>query len=92
MSWNIGDSRNLFLKLKSKLGLYHVVLTTPKISPDKFPLTVVEMQQMPDIEKTDSKEEITCLKWTISNGRRKVCLNFQTDTDKLIIAVFISER
>ena len=87
MSWNIGDNRNLFLKLKSKLGLHHVVLTTPKISPEKLTLTVVEMQQLPDIEKTDSKEEISCLKWTIFNGRRKVCVNFQTDTDKLNIVV-----
>ena len=56
MSWNTGANRNLFLKLKSKLGLYHVVLTTPKTSPEKLTLTVVEMQQMPDLEKTDSKE------------------------------------
>ena len=88
MSWNIGDNRNLFLKLKSKLGLYHVVLTTPKTSPEKLTLTVVEMQQLPNIEKTDSKEEISCLKWTIYNGRRKVCVNFQTDTDKLRIVVY----
>ena len=88
MSWNIGDNRNLFLKLKSKLGLYHVVLTTPKTSSEKRTLTIVEMQQLPDIEKTDSKEEISCLKWTIYNGRRKVCVNFQTDTDKLNIAVY----
>ena len=33
MCWSIGGNRNLFLKLKSKLGLYHVVLTTPKTSP-----------------------------------------------------------
>ena len=44
MSWNIGDNRNLFLKLKSELGLYHVVLTTPKTSPGKHAITVVEMQ------------------------------------------------
>ena len=44
MSWNIGDKRNLFLKLKSKLGLYHVVLTTPKTFPKKLTLTVVETQ------------------------------------------------
>ena len=87
MSWNIGDNRNLFLKLKSKLGLYHVVITTPKTSPEKRTLTVVEMQQLPDIEKTDSKEEISCPKWTIYIGRRKVCVNFQTDTDKLNIVV-----
>ena len=55
MSWNIGDNRNLFLKLKSKLGLYHVVFTTPKTSPEKLTLNVVEMQHLPNIEKTDSK-------------------------------------
>ena len=32
MSWNIGDNRKLFLNLESKLGLYHVVLTTPETS------------------------------------------------------------
>ena len=88
MIWNIGDNRNLFLKLKSKLGLYHVERTTPKYSPEKFTLTVVEMQQLPDIEKTDSKEELSYLKWTINNGRRKVCVNFQTDTDKLNVVVY----
>ena len=88
MSRNIGDDRNLSLKLKSKLGLYHVVLTTPKTSPEKLTLTVVEMQQLPNIEKTDSKAETSCLKWTIYNGKRKVCVNFQTDTDKLNIAVY----
>ena len=75
MSWNIGDNRNLFLELKSTLRLYHVVLTTPKSSHGKLTLTVVEMQQLPDIEKNDSKEEISCLKWTLYNGRRNLCVN-----------------
>ena len=44
MSWNIRDNRNLFLKLKSKLGLCQFVLTTPKTSPEKLTLTVVDMQ------------------------------------------------
>ena len=88
MSWNIGEDRNIFLKLKSKLGFYHVVLTTTKTSPEKLTLTVVEMQQLPDVEKTDSKEEISCLKWTIYIGRGKVCVNFQTDTDKLNVVVY----
>ena len=88
MSWNIGDIRNLFLKIKSKLGLYQLFLTTPKTSPEKPTLTVVEMQQLSDIEKTISKEEISCLKWTIYNGRRKVCVNIQTDTDNLNIFVY----
>ena len=88
MSWNIGENRNLFLKLKSKLGLYHVLLTTPKTSPEKIILTLVEMQQLPEIEKVDSKNEISCLKWTIYNGRRKVCISFKTDMDKLNIVVY----
>ena len=88
MSWNIGDNRNLFLQLKSKSGLYHVVLTNPKTSPEILTLTVVEMQQLPDIEKTDSKKEVSRLISIIYNGRRKVCVNFQTDTDKLNIVVY----
>ena len=45
------------------------------------------MQKLPDIEQTDSKEEISCLNWTFYNGRRKVCVNFKTDTDKLKIVL-----
>ena len=88
MSWITGDNRNLFLKLKSKLGPHHVVLTTPETSREKLTLTVVETKQLPEIEKTNSKEEIYWLKWTIFNGRRKKCVNFQTDTDKLNIVVY----
>ena len=70
------------------MGLYHVVLTTLKTSPEKLTLTVVELQQLPDIETTDSKKEISCLKSITYNGRTKVCVNFQTDTDKLNIVVY----
>ena len=49
---------------------------------------MVETQQFPDIEKTDSKDEISCLKWTIYNGNRKVCINFQADTDNVNIVVY----
>ena len=87
MSWNIGDNRNFFLKLKTKLWLYHFELRS-KDSPEKITLTLVETQQLPDIEKVDSKDQISCLKWTIYNGRRKVCISFQTDTDKVNIVVY----
>ena len=53
MGYNIRKIRNLLLKLKSNLGLHHVLLTTPKIYAEKLTLTVVEMQQLPDIEKTN---------------------------------------
>ena len=87
MSWNIGDNRKLFLNLKTKLGLFHVELKS-KDSPEKITLTLSETQQLPDIEKSDLRDEISCLKWTIYNGGRKVCINFQTDTDKVNIVVY----
>ena len=63
MSGNIGNIRNAFLRLKSKMGLsYNVEFTTPKTSPKKRTLTVVEVQQLPEISKTDSREEVSCLK------------------------------
>ena len=87
MSWITGDNRNIFLKLKTKLGLYHVELKS-KDSPEKITLTLVETQQLPDIEKVNSKDENSCLKWIIYNGGRKVCINFQTDIDKVNIVVY----
>ena len=35
------------------------------------------------MEKTESKEEISCQDWTIYDGRRKACVSFKTDTDNL---------
>ena len=87
MSWNNGNNRNLFIKLETRYGLYHVELKS-KDSPKKITLTLVETQQMPDIQKTDSKDEISCLKWTFYYGGRKICINFQTDTDKVNIVVY----
>ena len=69
------------------MGLYHVELKN-KDSSEKITLTLIETQQLPYIEKVDSKVEISYLKWTIYNGRRKVCINFQTDTDKVNIVVY----
>ena len=79
MSYNIGEYRSLFILMKSKLGLYQVVLTAPKISPEKVTLTIVEMQQLPEIKKVDPNNEISCLKWIIHNGRTKVSISFKTD-------------
>ena len=57
MGWNMRDNRNLFLKLKSKLGLYNVVLTTPETSPEKFTLAVVEMQQLQTVKRLIPKKK-----------------------------------
>ena len=68
MSWNIGDNRYFFLKLKSKMRLYHVGLTKPRKSAEKITLTLIEIEQLPDIESTDSKNEIFCLKRQCTTG------------------------
>ena len=70
------------------MGLYHIELTKPKVSPENITQTLVETQQLPDIEKIDSKDETSCLKWTFYNCRRKVCINFQTDADHVNIVVY----
>ena len=88
MSWNIGVNRNLFLNLGSNLGLYQFVLLTPKTFHEKLTLTVVEMQQVPGFEKTDFTTKSSCLGWTLYKARRKVCVNFRIDTDKLNIVVY----
>ena len=87
MIWNVGEKKNLFPKLKSKLGLYHVVLTTLRTSLEKIMLNLVEIQQLPEIEKMDSMKELFCPKGTKYNGRRKVCISFKTDMDKLKMVV-----
>ena len=46
------------------------------------------MPQSPDIETTDSIEERSCLKGTIYIGRRKICVYFKTDSDKMNIVVY----
>ena len=70
------------------MGLYHVELRKPKDSPGKNKLTPVKTQNLPDIEKAESKDENSCLKWSIDNGRRKIRINFQTDTDKVNVVAY----
>ena len=73
MSCNNGVKRSIFVRLKSRFGLHHVVLTTPKTYPEKLTLTVVEKLHLPNMEKTDSKEELSCPEWLIPGGRKKMC-------------------
>ena len=84
MSWNIGYNRNLFLELKSKLELYHDVLTTSKSSPKKPLLTIIDIKQLLNVQQVDSWEGI----FFLHNGKRKVYVSFLTDTDKLNIVLY----
>ena len=88
MRRNIGDNRIVFLNLKTKLGLYHVLLTSSEQTPKKVSLTIVEIQQLPEIGKFDSENKVSCLRWIIFDGRRKVCVFSKTDTDYVGITVY----
>ena len=70
------------------MGLYHVELGKPKDSPEKNKLTLIGTQQLLESDKAYSKGEISCVKWTSYNGRRRACINFQTDTEKVNIVVY----
>ena len=65
-----------FSRVYNKFGTlsYHTY-KTKQFFRKKNTFTLVEMLQITDIEKTDSKGEDSCLNWTSYNGRWKVCVN-----------------
>ena len=79
---------NSFSSYKQIWDCIMLNLENPKLLPKKFTLTLLENQKMPDIEKADSKDEISCLKWTIYNDKRKVCINSRTDTDQVNLVIY----
>lgn len=89
MSWSIDSSENLSLKIKAKTGLYHVLVSRGKKSPSQISLTVFELEHLPTIsEIEDETLEISQLKWTFHNGRRKVFVEYRTDTKKIMLTRF----
>ena len=82
MSWNIGFSRNLVLKLQNKLGLFHIVLQEKS---QKLSLTVLESQNLPKLQDLDTESQISQFEWTLHNGRRKFFLSYRSDFKKIDI-------
>ena len=80
MSWNIGFSRNLVLKLQNKLGLFHIVLQEKS---KKFSLTVLESQNLPKLQDLDTESQFSQFEWTLHNGRRKIFLSYRSDIKKI---------
>ena len=80
MSWNIGFSRNLVLKLEKKLGLFHIVLQEKS---QKNSLTVLESQNLPKLQELDTESQISQFDWTLHYGRRKVFLSYRSDIKKM---------
>ena len=79
MSLNIGFSRNLVLELQNKLGLFHIVLQEKS---QKFSRTVLESQNLPNLQNLDTESQISQFEWTLHNGRRKVFLSYRSDIKK----------
>ena len=67
------------LSKKSKMGL-HLVIRTPKKSLQKLTLLITEQQQLPDIAKTDRRDDTSCIKQTKHYVGRNICVHFQTNT------------
>ena len=79
MSWNIGFSRNLLLKLHNKLGLFHSVLEEKS---QKVSLTLIESQNLPNLQNLDVDSQISHFEWTLHNCRRKIHIGYRSDTKK----------
>ena len=80
MSWNIGFSRNLLLKLHNKLGLFHIVLEEKS---QKISLTIIESQNLPNLQNLDVDSQISHFEWTLHNGRRKIHIEYRSDIKKI---------
>ena len=73
MSWKIGFSRNLVLKLQSKLGVFHIALQE---NSQKFSQTVLDSQKLLKLQDMDRESEISQFELTLHNGRRKNFLRY----------------
>ena len=64
MNWNISFSRNLVLKLESKLGVFHIVFQE---NSQKCSLRILETQSLPKLQDLETKSQISQFEWTLHN-------------------------
>ena len=84
----IGVNKNRFLIVTSNWDFIILYLQLQNLFDERLKETEVEMQQLSDIEKTDSNQKTSCLIRSRYNVRTKVCVNFKTDTEKVNSAVY----
>ena len=77
MSWNIGFSRNLILKLHNKLGPFYIVLEEKS---QKISLIIIESQNLPNLQDLEVDSQISHFEWILHNGRRKNHIGYRSDT------------
>ena len=72
---------------KLKLGALSCCTYNSKASPERPTLTVVELHRLSDFGKFVSEGEISWLKWTLDDARRKVFVISKTDADTISIGL-----
>ena len=80
MSWIIGFSKNLFLKLHNKFGIFNIVLEEKS---QQISLTIIESQNLPNLQKLDVDSQISNFEWILHNSRRKIHIGYRSDTIKI---------
>ena len=70
----------LNLKFHNKLVFFHIFLDEKS---QRFSLTIIESQKLPNLQNFDVDSQITKFEWTLHNGRRKIHRGFRSDTKKI---------
>ena len=59
--------------------LFHIVLEE---KPQKISLTIIESQNLPNLQNLDVDSQISHFEWILHNGRRKIHIGYRSDTKK----------
>ena len=62
MSWKIGFSRNLVIKLQNKKGLFKIILQEKS---HKYLLTILQSQNLPKLQDLETNLQIFQFEWTL---------------------------
>ena len=74
--------------MKSKLRFYHLILRTPKNSPDLLLQTVVEKQRLQANEEIDPRDQFFLSNVTTYIFSIYFSLYFKTHADKVNVAMY----
>ena len=62
------------------MGPFHIVLEEKS---QKTSLTIIESQDLPNLQNLDVDSQISHFEWTLHNGRRKTHIRYRSDTKKI---------
>ena len=62
------------------MGFFHIVLEEKS---QKNSRTLIESQNLPNMQSLDVDSQISQFEWTLHNGRRKIHIGYQSVTKKI---------